>query len=79
MVQSFTARMPLLTATSAFRLGRRRWSSPQVLLYLYCLSTNNTAPLKLQPYGAIQICLLLHYYYNINNNHLAASFPGQPG
>jgi len=28
-MQSFTARMPLLTATSAFRLARRRWSSPQ--------------------------------------------------
>jgi len=29
-VQSFTARMPfLLTASSAFGLGRRRWSSPQ--------------------------------------------------
>jgi len=30
LVQSFTARMPfLLTASSAFGLGRRRWSSPQ--------------------------------------------------
>ena len=29
LLQNFTARMPLLTATSAFRLGRRRWSSPQ--------------------------------------------------
>ena len=28
-MQSFTARMPLLAATSAFRLARRRWSSPQ--------------------------------------------------
>ena len=27
LVQSFTAHMPLLTATSAFGLGRRRWSS----------------------------------------------------
>jgi len=26
-VQSFTVRMSLLTATSAFALGRRRWSS----------------------------------------------------
>ena len=26
-MQSFTVRMPLLTATSAFALGRRRWSS----------------------------------------------------
>jgi len=37
-VQSFTAHMPLLTATSAFRLGRRRWSSPQQC-YLHCLRT----------------------------------------
>ena len=28
-MKSFTAHMPLLTATSAFGLGRRRWSSPQ--------------------------------------------------
>ena len=31
MVQSFTARMPLLTATSTYGLGRRCWSSPQQL------------------------------------------------
>ena len=37
-MQSFTARMPLLTATSAFGLGRRRWSSPQQC-YLHCLRT----------------------------------------
>ena len=29
-MQSFTARMPLLTAASTFRLERRHWSSPQV-------------------------------------------------
>jgi len=28
LVQSFTARMTLLTAASTFGLGRRRWSSP---------------------------------------------------
>ena len=38
LVQSFTARMPFLTATSAFGLGRRRWSSPQQC-YLHCLCT----------------------------------------
>jgi len=38
LVQSFTARMPLLTGTSAFGLGRRRWSSPQQC-YLHCLRT----------------------------------------
>ena len=37
-VQRFTARMPLLVATSAFGLGRRRWSSPQQCLHcLYSL------------------------------------------
>ena len=35
-MQSFTARMPLLMATRAFGLGRRRWSSPQQC-YLHCL------------------------------------------
>ena len=38
-VQSFTARMPLLTATSAFGLGRRHWSSPQQC-YIHCLRTS---------------------------------------
>ena len=37
LVQSFTARMPLLMVTSAFGLGRRRWSSPQQC-YLYRVS-----------------------------------------
>ena len=37
-MQSFTARMPLLTATSAFVLGRRRWSSARQC-YLHCLRT----------------------------------------
>jgi len=40
-MQSFTARMPLLTATSAFGLGRRCWSSPQQC-YLHCWWTPNT-------------------------------------
>jgi len=35
-VHSFTARMPLLTTTSAVGLGRRRWSCPQQC-YLHCL------------------------------------------
>jgi len=34
--------MPLLTATSAFGLGRTRWSSPQQC-YLHCLRTDTTA------------------------------------
>jgi len=42
-VQSATARMTLLTATSAFGLGRRCWSSPQQC-YLYCLRTSHIIP-----------------------------------
>jgi len=37
-MQSFTAGMPLLMATSTFGLGRRRWSSLQQLLSPYLLS-----------------------------------------
>ena len=37
-MQSFTARIPLLTATSAFGLERRRWSSAQ-RYHLQCLRT----------------------------------------
>jgi len=37
-VQSFTARMPLLTATRAFGLERRRWSSARQC-HLQCLRT----------------------------------------
>ena len=37
-MQSFTVRMPLMTASSAFGLRRRRWSSLQQC-YLHCLRT----------------------------------------
>ena len=37
-LESFIAHTPLLTATSAFGLGRKRWSSPQQC-YLHCLYT----------------------------------------
>jgi len=40
LVQSVTAHMLLLTATSTFGLGRRRLSSPQHC-YLHCLHTFN--------------------------------------
>jgi len=33
-VQSFAARMPLLTATSAFGIGRRIWSSHLNVIYI---------------------------------------------
>ena len=35
-MQSFTARKPLLTTTSAFGLRRRRWSSQQCYLHGLC-------------------------------------------
>ena len=35
-MQRFTAHVPLLKTTSAFGIGRRRWSSPQQC-YLHCL------------------------------------------
>jgi len=38
-VQSFTARMPLLTATSTFGLERRRWSSPQQCFTARCYAS----------------------------------------
>ena len=38
LVQSFNAHMPLLTATSVFRLERRRWSSPQQCYLHYTVS-----------------------------------------
>ena len=41
-MQSFSARMPLLTATSAFGLGSRHWSSQQC--YLHCLLDGDTPP-----------------------------------
>ena len=50
-MQSFTARMPLLTATSGFGLGRRRWSSQQC--YLHCLRTA-----KCSTWNASSACLL---------------------
>ena len=37
-MQSFTVHMPLLVATSAFGLGRRRWSSPQQCYLHYVLT-----------------------------------------
>jgi len=41
-VQSFTARMPLLTATSAFRLGRSVIYTVSVPSYLYVKALNET-------------------------------------
>ena len=39
LVQSFTARMPLLTTTSTFGLGRRRWSFIYAAPYFGCQIT----------------------------------------
>ena len=38
LVQKLYCRMPLLTPTSAFGLGRRRWSSPRQCYLLYTVS-----------------------------------------
>ena len=45
-MQSLTARMPLLMATSVFGLGRRRWSS-YLQCYLHCLRTSKLDRVKL--------------------------------
>jgi len=47
LVQSSTACTPLLTATSTFGLGRRRWRSPQQC-YLHCLHTHKYAKIKVK-------------------------------
>ena len=47
-MQSFTARMPLLTATSAFGLGRRRWNSPQQLSPYLGQEDHNHSEMQLQ-------------------------------
>ena len=54
-VQSFTARMRLLAATSTFGLGKGRWSSPQQC-YLHCLDTVNSTNswMKSVSYSAIK-------------------------
>jgi len=52
-VQSFTARMPLLTAASAFGLGRRCWSSRQQC-HLHCLRVGSN-PQFSQSRGALDI------------------------
>jgi len=58
-VQSFTAHMPLLTATSAFELGRRCWSSPQQC-YLHCLRTiNDNKDISASAFDTV-LCKLCH-------------------
>jgi len=47
LVQSFTARMPLLKATSAFGLCRRHWSTPQQC-YLHSIRTLCLCTLDIQ-------------------------------
>jgi len=37
-LQSLTARLPLLTETIAFGLGRRCWSSPKLIVIVLCLT-----------------------------------------
>ena len=45
-MQSFTARMPLLTATSAFRLGRSVIYTVSVPSYLYVKALNETQSIE---------------------------------
>ena len=55
-MQSFTARMPLLTVASASGLGRRRWSCPQEC-YLHHLHTSLTVTRVLPCKQHRQMCL----------------------
>ena len=59
LVQTSTACMPLLTATSAFGLGRRCWSSPQQcnLHRLHTLQSNRYKRVKLRTIYAVGRCL----------------------
>jgi len=70
-MQSFSASMPLLTATSAFGLGRRCWSSPQQC-YLHCLRTYNQRELAegrsiLNILSHLLLLLLRLVYYTVIN------------
>ena len=90
-VQSFTVHMPLLTAISAFGLGRRRWSSPQQC-YLHCLRTLLlTSETRRQSWWKRQIrgqnvnaksycfgCVILITHTH-THTHLTALCPGLPG
>ena len=58
LVVSFTARMPLLTTTSAFRLGRRHRSSPEQC-YLQCLCTSSLLPNEQNPHFRVRGKLLI--------------------
>jgi len=82
-VQSFTGRMSLLTATSAFGLGRRRRSSAQQChlhcqqchlhcqqCHLHCLGRSNEQMLYDNAYQREEI---------EHCTRLTASFPRQPG
>ena len=63
-MQSLTARMPLLMATSVFGLGRRRWSS-YLQCYLHCLRTSKLDRVKLgcnDSMGYIIGAEFWHYY-----------------
>ena len=55
-MQSFTARMLLLKATSTFGLERRRWSSPQQCC-LHCLRT------LLSLYHSVILYTGIQFYY----------------
>jgi len=60
LLQSFTARVPLLTATSGSGLGRRCWSSRQCYLHSLCTSIART--------GNTQVTLLLKIYIYLQSH-----------
>ena len=72
MVQSFTAHMTLLTASSTFALGRRCWSSPrQCLIYKTYYSMNPQLFFSCKIVRSFEIFklfksrLVLHFWYQL--------------
>ena len=76
LVQSFTARMPLLTATSKFGLGWRRWSSQQCYLHLSPCKGSQYRNFKfsdMELHLGLQLPLLWWICYSRNNWMLKAT------
>ena len=65
LVQSFTARMSLLTATSAFGLGRRRCSSQQCYLHCLCAVSWHYSIIYLIIYPAMQWCVPFDWLHDV--------------
>jgi len=68
-VQSFTAHMPLLTATSTFGLGRRCWSSQQCYLHCLHISTHKQdSPIIIAHRSAVYLLLHLTFTSDFATN-----------